>query len=347
MKQLITMVSLLVLLSSCGDSTTTEQKNASAKNAVPVFTKDITQTTFQHFLDIQGTVNSDKTIMISPKTTATVESVKVDAGDVVEKGDILATLDGEVTRSQIAEIKTQLELAQTVYQRQKNLREQDIGSEIEFLRTKNQVQSLENQLATLQEQFDYYTIRATIGGTVNRVILKEGETAMPSQPAFQIANAEALKVTAELSEAYITRVDRTDSVTISFPSLDRQISKTIDVVSKVIDPSNRTFSIEVYISNLDGMVRPNMLAKLRINDVTKMGEIVVPLNVVQQPDGEPFVYLAKKGNPHWVASKQPVKMGLGYNDQVLIEEGLQPGDRLVTVGYNALSDQSPISLKEN
>ncbi len=345
MKQAISILSLLVLVSACGDSNPNEEQSGS--KAVPVYTQEVKTGTFKHFLNIQGTVESDKTILISPKTSATVESVKVNAGDKVSKGDVLATLDGEVTKSQIEEVKTQLELARTVYERQQNLRKEDIGSEIEFLRAKNQVKSLENQLATLREQFDYYTVRATIGGTVNRVMLKEGETAAPSKPAFQIANSEALKVTAEISEAYITRVDRTDSVTVKLPSLDRQLTKNIDVVSEVIDPSNRTFSIEIYIPNMDGMVRPNMLAKLRVNDVTRSNEVTVPLNAIQQPEGNAFVYVAKKGNPSWVASKQPIEFGLTYNDQALIEKGLRPGDRLVTVGYNALSDQMPITIQEN
>ena len=119
------------------------------------------------------------------------------------------------------------------------------------------------------------------------------------------------------------------------------------MVSKVIDPSNRTFTIEVYIPNLEGMVRPNMLAKLQINDVRRDNEVVVPLNAIQQPEGDAFVYVAKQGDPSWVASKQPIELGLSYNDQTLIEEGLRPGDRLVTVGYNALSDEMPISIQEN
>lgn len=345
MKQAIAMLSLLVLLSACGDSTMKNQD--SGTKAVPVYTQELSPSTFQHFLDIQGMVESDKTIMITPKASATVEAVKVNAGDKVEKGDVLANLDGEVTKSQIQEVKTQLDLARTVLERQKNLREEDIGSEIEYLRAKNKVQSLETQLATLKERYEHYIIRATIAGTVNRVMLKEGETATPGSPAFQIANSEALKVTAEVSEAYITRIERSDSVRIRFPSLDRQLTKTIDVVSKVIDPSNRTFSVEIHIPNLDGMVRPNMMAKLRINDVTNANEIVVPLNAVQQPEGNPFVYLAKKADPQWVANKQPVEMGLSYNDQILIKKGLQPGDQLVTVGYNGLSDQTPITIKQN
>ncbi|MDZ7658753.1 efflux RND transporter periplasmic adaptor subunit [Fodinibius sp.] len=346
MKKLFVLAfSTLIFVSACGNGPATE--NQEENDAVAVTIEEIQPSTFKHYLNIQGTVESDKTISITPKVTATVEEINVQAGDQVEKGTVLARLDGEVTRTQIEEVKTRLKLAETRYERQKNLREDNIGSEIQLLEVETQVRSLENQLATLQEQFEYYTIRATIGGTVNRVMLKEGETAVPSSPAFQIANAEALKVTAEISEAYITRIDRTDSVRVRFPSLNREITKTIDVVSKVIDPSNRTFSIEIYISNLDETVRPNMLAKLRVNDVTRANEVVVPLNAVQQPEGDAFVYLAKQGDPSWIASRQSIELGLSYNDQILIEEGLRPGDRLVTVGYNALSDQTPIAIQEN
>ncbi|TYP93402.1 RND family efflux transporter, MFP subunit [Fodinibius salinus] len=344
-KILVIALSTLMFASACSNGPATENKENGDLVAVNV--EEVTPSTFNHYLNIQGTVESDKTISITPKAAATVEEINVQAGDVVRKGAVLAKLDGEVTRTQIAEVESQLKLAKTRYERQKNLREDDIGSEIQLLEAETQVRSLENKLATLQEQYDNYTITATIGGTVNRVYIKEGVNIGPAEPAFQIANSEALKVTAEISEAYITRVDRTDSVRVQLPSLDRQLTKTIDVVSQVIDPSNRMFTIEVYIPNIDGMVRPNMLAKLRVNDVTRSNEVTIPLNAIQQPEGNAFVYVAKQDNPNWVASKQPIKLGLTYNDQALIEKGLRPGDRLITVGYNALSDQTPITIQEN
>lgn len=342
---LVIALSVLMVTSACNNGPAVE--NQAEDDAVAVNTEEVTPSTFNHYLNIQGTVESDKTISITPKATATVEQINVRAGDVVEKGTILAQLDGEVTRTQIEEVKSQLKLAQTRYERQQNLRQDDIGSEIQLLEAETQVRSLENQLATLQEQYDNYTITATIGGTVNRVMIKEGENIGPADPAFQIANSEALKVTAEISEFYINRVETTDSVTISLPSIDREISKRIDVVSKVIDPANRTFAVEIYIPNIGGMVRPNMLAKLQINDYRQENALLVPINVVQSASEESYLFLAEQSESGWVATQQSVVTGNSYQDQIVIEEGLQPGDRIITVGYNNVNDGDAISIKEN
>lgn len=337
---------LSLFLTGCSGGET-PQEQPTNQQAVPVYVQELQPRTFNHYINIQGTVESDKTIMISPKASATVESVEVRAGDLVQKGDVLARLDGEVTKTQIAEVETQLKLARTVYQRQKNLRDQDIGSEIELLRAETQVKSLENQLATLQEQFSNYSISATIGGTVNQVLLKEGETVSPGVPVFQLANSEALKVTAELSEAYINRIDLTDSVTISLPSIDRQITKTLDVVSKVIDPSNRTFAIEIYIPNTGEVVRPNMIAKLKINDYSQPNQLVVPINVVQQTSQGGFLFLARQDGSVWIAQRQEVETGQSYADQIVIEKGLQTGDRIITTGYTDVANGDPIEITEN
>lgn len=344
-KLLAIALSSLMFLSACNSETAVE--NEDENNVVNVNVEEVTPSTFNHYLNIQGTVESDKTISITPKTTATVEEITVQAGDVVEKGDVLARLDGEVTRTQIEEVKSQLKLAETRYERQKNLREDNIGSEIQLLEIETQVRSLENQLATLQEQYDNYVMRATIGGTVNRVFIKEGENVGPNGPSFQIANAEALKVTAEISESYINRVETTDSVTITLPSIDREITKPIDVVSKVIDPANRTFGIEVYIPNMDGMVRPNMMAKLKVNDYQRNNVLTVPINVVQSTNEGGYIYLAEESESGWVAKQQSVVTGNSYNENIIIEEGLQSGDQIITVGYNNLNDGDQISIQKN
>ncbi len=346
MKKLFVLaLSTLMFASACGNGPATE--NEPKDNAVAVNVEAVQPTTFKHYLNIQGTVESDKTISITPKVTATVEQILVQAGDQVQKGDVLAQLDGEVTRTQIEEVKSQLELAKTRYERQENLREDNIGSEIQLLEMETQVRSLENQLATLQEQYDNYVIRATIGGTVNRVSIKEGENVGPSRPSFQIANSEALKVTAEISESYINQVETTDSVTITLPSIDRQITKPIDVVSKVIDPANRTFGIEVYIPNIDGMVHPNMLAKLRINDSRQVNVLTVPVNIVQSTNGDGYLFVAEQSESGWRATQKKVTPGPSYGNEMVIEEGLEPGDRIITVGYNGLNDGDPLSIQEN
>jgi len=346
MKSHIALLTLLFIVSGCGNGQQ-EQSTENRRNATPVYVQEIQPSEFNHYVNVLGNVESDKTIMISPKVTATVQDVLVRAGQEVSKGDVLARLDGEITRSQIREVQTQLDLAKTIYERQSNLRDQDIGSEVEFLQAKNRVESLERQLATLNEQLENYTIRATISGTVDLADLKVGETVGPGMPVFQLANSEALKVTSRVSEAYITRITQTDSVEIIFPSLDNTISKRLDVVSRAINASNRTFGVEIFIPNGIENIRPNMMVQVRINDIKLRDQIVVPANTVQQANSISFVYLARETDNGWIAVNREVKTSYNYENDLVVTEGLQPGDLLITAGYASLSDGSAITIEEN
>ncbi|HET8866067.1 MAG TPA: efflux RND transporter periplasmic adaptor subunit [Gracilimonas sp.] len=347
MKFHITLLALVLFISACGNGGQNEDEaNEPQQAATPVYIQKLQPSDFRHYVSVQGDVESDKTIMISPKTTATVEEIQIRTGDNVQKGDVLARLDGEITRSQITEVETQLELAKTLFERQQNLREQNIGSEVEFLQAKTQYESAKNQLATLTEQYEDYTIRATISGTVDQVNLKVGETVGPNAPVFQISNSEALKVIASVSEAYILRVDQSDSVDISFSSLDEVISKKLDVVSKAINPSNRTFVVEINIPNNSGNIRPNMMASVKINDLTLRDQIVVPSNTVQNANQISYVYVAEETDAGWIASRKEVIPSQSYNNDLVIEEGLNAGDLLITDGYTDLADGQPISIQE-
>lgn len=348
MKSQILILALVLLIAGCGNGGDTETGAIKIpKNSTPVYIQEIQPSVFHHYVSIQGNVESDKTIMISPKTSATVEEIRVRTGQDVKKGDILAKLDGEITRSQLQEVKTQLELAKTVYERQQNLRDQNVGSEIELLQAKTQYESAKNQLATLNEQYENYTIRATISGTVNQIDLKVGEMVGPGAPVFQLTNSEALKVTASVSEAYITRVDQTDSVEVTFPSLNiSPIKKKLDVVSKVINPSNRTFGVEVYLPDNMKQIRPNMMAKVRINDVTLTSQIVVPVNTVQKANNRNHVFVAEETNEGWIATLRQVTTAQSYNNDMVISEGLQPGELLITSGFENLSNGQPVSIQE-
>ena len=348
MKRQLILSALLLLAFGCASEETAETENLTEPvTAVPVYVENLSPQTFRHFITVQGSVESDKTILISPKITATVKELRVRSGDVVKKNEILAVLDGEITKSQIKELENQLALATTLFEKQKNRREQNIGSEVEFLQAKTQKESLQNQLSTLNEQYRDYTIRANISGTVDRVMLKEGESVTADTPVFQVANSEALKVKATISEAYISTIDRSDSVTISFPSLNVSFKSKLDVVSKVINSSNRTFAVEVNIGNADGKIHPNMIAKLTINDYSESEQIVVPINAVQKANDENYVFLAKQINSTTQAIKTTVKTGSSYGNQIIITEGLKFGDQLITTGYNNVVNEDRISIKEN
>lgn len=346
MKFQLSILVLLLFVTACGNGNQ-ENGNNENRQSTPVYVSEIQPSIFKHYINVQGDVESDKTIMITPKTSATVEEILVRAGQTVNKGDILARLDGEVTRNQLKQAETQLELAKTLFERQQNLREQNIGSEVQFLQAKTQYESAQSQLATLKEQYEFYTIRANISGTVDRVDLKVGETVGPTRPVFQISNSDALKVTAEISEAYITRVSESDSVEVTFPSLNSSIKKQLDVVSKAINPSNRTFGVEIYLPGGINGIRPNMMARVSINDTKLEDQIVVPVNTVQQANNIKYVFVAEQTENSWIAKNREVTTGLNYGNNLVITSGLQPGDMLVTSGFANLSDGSTITIQEN
>ncbi|MEP1307729.1 MAG: efflux RND transporter periplasmic adaptor subunit [Balneola sp.] len=348
MKSKTSIIVLLLLLGACGNGDTEVTSNDQSNDKkVSVYVEEIQPSTFRHYLNIQGDVESDNTIMITPEVNATVEKINVRLGDKVKKNDVLAELDGKITKSQIKQVVSQLELSKTIYERQKNLRDQNIGSEVDFLQAKTQYESAQSQLNTLSEQFENYTIRATISGVVNQVNIKVGENVSPAASAFQLANSTSLKVTAEVSERYITTVDEKDSVEISFPSLQTSVKKRLNVVSKVINSSNRTFEVEIYITDLNGSIRPNMMASLKINDITLKDKIVVPLNTVQKANDESFVYVAKEFDNGMQAIKRIVTLGDTYNNSIVVETGLEAGEKLINAGYTELFDKALISIQEN
>ena len=348
MKSKTSIIVLLFLFGACGNGDTEVTSNDQSNDKkVSVYVEEIQPSTFRHYLNIQGDVESDNTIMITPEVNATVEKINVRLGDKVKKNDVLAELDGKITKSQIKQVESQLELSKTIYERQKNLRDQNIGSEVDFLQAKTQYESAQSQLNTLSEQFENYTIRATISGVVNQVNIKVGENVSPAASAFQLANSTSLKVTAEVSERYITTVDEKDSVEISFPSLQTSVKKRLNVVSKVINSSNRTFEVEIYITDLNGSIRPNMMASLKINDITLKDKIVVPLNTVQKANDESFVYVAKESDNGMRAIKRTVTLGDTYNNSIVVETGLEAGEKLINAGYTELFDKALISIQEN
>lgn len=335
----------MVLLGACGNKKSAPPSNK--EEAISVRVQKLSPTTFHHYINIRGTVESDKTIMITPKASGTVQEVLVAVGDRVQKGQRLAELDGEITKSQINEVKTQLELARTMYKRRKNLREDDVGSEVQYLQAKNNYKSLQSKLTTLQRQYDNYQIKTSIEGRISKVDIKEGETVGPGKPVFQVANSSALKVTAEVSEAYLSTVDETDSVRIRFPSVDKEISKRLDVVNEVIDPDNRTFGIETFISNADGKIRPNMLAKLRINDYNEKNVLVTSVNNINRSNGQNYLFTTQQGDSATVATRKKINTGASYGDRIIITSGLNSGDQVITAGSSDVSEGDAVSIKSN
>ncbi len=290
---------------------------------------------FLHYLDIQGKVDSDNNVMVSAKMGGTLTRVYVKEGDHVSKGQLLATIDAAQIEKGVAEIKSSLSLAEDVYNRQKALWDQKIGTEVQYLQAKNNKEALESKLQTIYAQLDQSRIKATISGTVDQVLYNEGEAVAPG-PVFRVVNLSAFKVVAEVPETYSSKVNQGDKAEIEFNDIGKQLKSRLTTVGNVINPVTRTFPVEVRLGNAGFALKPNMTAKIRINDYSNANAIVVPINTVQiGAKGEKFVYVANSSDK---AERKPVEVGMTYGSDAEILKGLKAGDKIVSVGYLDLED---------
>ena len=314
---------------------------------INVIAETMAPKTFKHFIEVQGTVESDNNIFIPAEMPAIVQKIYVTEGDRVKKGQLLAQLDATVLESSIQEIELGLELATTVYERQKRLWDQQIGSEIQYLQTKNQKEGLEKKLATVMEQYKMTRITSPISGIVDEIVIREGEMAMAGIGALRVIQISDLKVKANISDKYIQDISAGDTAFVTIPSTGWNYQKPISVVSRVIDPNTRTFSLEVAVPNNGKNIMYHMLAVIRINDYINNNALVVPINVVQNSGSEYFLFVAEKNDDFWIASKRTVVPGKYYDNQIEILANLNPGDQVITVGYQDLANGQPIKLVEN
>jgi len=307
--------------------------------------QQVKRTNFQHFIKVQGTVESDNNILIPAQTSGVVKKIHADEGDNVSKGQLLAELDGAIIEGSIAEVENSLDLAQTIFERQERLWNKKIGSEIEYLRAKNNKETLEKKLKTLREQHKLTQITSPINGTVDDILIKEGEMASAGRGAIRIVQLSQLKIKASLSENYISEVKKGDTVHVSLPVIDTEFDLIIDAVSQVIDPDNRTFEIEIKIPPKEKGLKPNMLAVVTINDYTDPQALVVPQNIIQKTGAQKFLFTALENSGEWRAQKKIVQTGVNQGDKIEVTEGIQEGDNIITFGFQNLADGQRLSVE--
>ena len=303
----------------------------------------VQDTTFEHYIDIQGSVDARENVNVSPQVPGVIRSILVREGQSVSKGQVLAQLDDLVTRAGIAELQTQIDLAKTLFDKQANLWNQKIGSEVQYLNAKTQVESLQRKMSTMKEQLAQSRIVSPINGTVDAVIAKLGDAASPGNPAFRVVNSSNLRVLADVAESFAGKVKTGDDVIINFTDINKQIRTKIGFAAKVIDPVSRTIKVEVPLPG-GGEVRPNMTAQIRIVDYRAKDAIVVPVRVIQYSLGKPYVLVLKGDGNKLQAVRKDVEMGRTYNDLAEIKAGLQAGDRIITTGFQGVNDNDMVKL---
>ena len=307
-----------------------------------VAVRELAARPFEHFVRTQGKVEAEDNIDVSAKSMGVVSKVYVSEGDQVKAGTVLAQIDNGIILKNIDELKSQLDLASTIYERQKNLWDQKIGTEVQYMHAKTNKESLEKRLAALQEQNDMTRIKSPINGAVDEVFLKQGQNVAPGLPAVRVVNFSDLKIKAEVSEAYAMRIAKGDKVVVSLPDLDKEIKATVTFVGKTINPLSRTFTVEARLPS-NSNFRPNMTAVLRVVFHTTESALVIPINVVQEINGQKIVYVAEKDGSNMVARKRVVTIDGVYDGQTEVK-GLKPGDKLITIGFQGLSDGDFIKI---
>lgn len=303
----------------------------------------LTPRRFDKYVQTQGSVESIDNIIISAKSPGVITNVYVREGDVVTKGQTLAQIDNSLVVKGIDELKSGLELSKTVYDRQKNLWDQKIGTEIQYLQAKNNKESLDRRLATLQEQLDMMKIKSLISGVVDEVEARVGQNTAPGALAFRVINNSDLKISAKISEAYISSIKKGNNSLVTFSDTDKRISAPVSFVARNIDPLTRSFIVEIKLPSSPDL-RPNMTAVLRVIFDSVPSALCVPVNVVQEINGEKVVYVAESNGKQMVARKRVVKLDGIYDNLAQVISGLAAGDKVITFGYQGLIDGEFIKI---
>ena len=316
--------------------------STSTVKAREVAISELTLQPFDHYVQTQGHIESNNNVLVSAEAMGVVTRVFVTEGQQVSRGQTLAQIDNSVIMRNVESMEAQLELATSVYERQKNLWDQKIGTEVQFLQAKTNKESLEKQLASLREQNDKTRIKAPMSGTIDELFAKTGETVSPGMPAARIVNTADLKIQARVSEAYVTDIKKGDKVFVDISELNKPVEAKVTFVSKTIDRLSRTFNVEIALPS-DPDLRPNMTATVRIVFESNPSAVVVPVNLIQEINDEKVVYVAESKGNKMVASRKVVTVDGVYGNKAEVK-GLNEGDKLITVGYQGLNDGDFIKI---
>ncbi|MCF6131215.1 efflux RND transporter periplasmic adaptor subunit [Flavobacterium wongokense] len=301
----------------------------------------VKDTVFNHYLDIQGNVDTKENILIQPEFNGTLTSLTVKAGDRVSKGQILGRVDDAGMSQQLASAQNQYNLAKTTFERQKNLWDKKIGSEIQYLQAQTQMVSAQKQVAQINAQLSKTVIRAPFTGTIDEVFAEKGQVVGPSATGLmRIVNLGNMYVSTSIPETYIGKLKVGDQVDVFLTSLGKTYKGKVRQVGNFINPNNRTFGIEVSVPNPENLLRPNQVAKLKIIDYVSKDAIVVPTNVIQEDGkGDKYVYVVEGSNGKTgTAKKVIVTVGKSSDNVTEIVSGLSANDIIVTEGVNTISN---------
>lgn len=313
------------------------------ENAELVTTLTAQQTSFSHKIEVRGNVQSRTNVYVSAETMGLITAVNVVEGQSIRKGQVLATIDSEMIEKNIAEVENQLEFATTVFQKRERLWKQNIGTEIDYLQAKNNKESLEKSLETLNTQLEKTKIKAPFSGTIEEVPVNSGQVVQPGSPIAFLVSNQNMYIKAEVSEAYIGKFEKGDTTDVSIPSLGEQFKSTIVSVGSVINQGSRTFTIEVKLPKVDEYLKTNLVTVLGLTDYHVENAVVIPSRIIQEDLQGNFVYMLENGSKK--AKKVHIKLGYSFNNESEVVSGLKGGESVVDKGNRTIADGTTVSVQ--
>ena len=316
---------------------------------IPLITTfNLEETDFKHFLELQGNVTTKNLLMIYPEYSGVLTNVYVVEGQKVRKGEVLAKIDDGGLSQQLAQLKIQAELAKTTYERQQRLWDQKIGSEMQYLQAKSNYEAQDQAIAQLEQQVAKTVVKAPFTGTIDDVLTEQGSVVMPGQTELlRIINLDNMYIVTDVPEKYIANITRNKKVEVEFPVLGKKMDSKVRQVGNFINPANRTFKVEVSVPNKDKSIKPNLTAKLRINDYSNENALLIPQGIISEnADGEQYIYIVtdKAGNDEAVAEKKIITTGLTQGDYIEVINGLEVGNEIIQEGARSVNDGQTVKI---
>ena len=385
MKKLISLITLTLLVLSCGSSSKDTVEDVIASNdlksirskkteivaqqneikaqiklldeaigrldentKIPLITTfQIKEEAFSHFLELQGSVTTKDLMVIYPQYSGILTNVYVTEGQKVKKGQVLARIDDGGLSQQLAQLKIQAELSKTTFERQQRLWDQKIGSEMQYLQAKSNYESQTQAIAQLEQQVAKTVVTAPFSGSIDDVMSEQGSVVMPGQTALmRIVSLKNMYIVTDVPEKYVANIKRNKKVLVDFPILNKQMVSSIRQVGDYIDPNNRSFKVEISVPNDDSSIKPNLTAKLRINDYSSENALLIPQSVISENAlGEQYIYVIKEKNgDEATAEKTIIKTGMTQGDIIEVIEGLENGQEIILEGARSVNDGQKVKI---
>ena len=318
--------------------------SVSLRDPVSVSTFLLQRQPFRHEIELRGSIRSDKNIVLSTETNGRVESISVRVGDYVRANQVLLTLDTDILQSMLSELENELSMAKIRYERQKNLWDKKIGTELQYLEVKSRMQTFQRKRRTLLTQIEKAQIKSPFSGSVEETFAKIGELVVPGQPLIRILNPKDVYVYAEVSDTYTGKIKKGSTARLRVLSTEEEISSRISHVSRVLNNENRTFSVRLDILSPSDNLLPNQVVVLHIEDYINQEALSVPSRLIQKSNRGEFIYRVREENNQKIAEKVYIQTSLTHEGRTEVLRGLRAEDEIISKGALSLTEGAVVSV---